>query len=82
MVVPAAVTDQLKAAGAFGPTKTLSRVTPRAAGGDPATAALAVEVSRLRAEVGELNRKKWDLHVRLQQDGSGLRMQKLLNNMS
>jgi tape measure domain-containing protein len=82
MVVPAAVTDQLKSAGAFGPTKTLSRVTPRAAGGDPATAALAVEVSRLRAEVSELNRKRWDVNVQLRQDGSGLRMQRMLNNMS
>jgi hypothetical protein len=82
MVVPAAVTDQLKAAGAFGPTKTLAGVRPRSTGGDPATAALAVEVSRLRAEVGELNRKKWDVNVQLRQDGSGLRMQKLLNNMA
>jgi tape measure domain-containing protein len=81
MVVPAAVTEQLKAAGAFGPTKAITGASPRVFGSDPATAALAIEVSKLRAEVSELNRKRWDVHVALRQDGSGLRMQKLLNGM-
>jgi tape measure domain-containing protein len=81
LVIPAAITEELKAAGAVGAGRAVSRVMPRAAGGDPATAALAVEVSRLGSEVRELNRKRWDVHVRLQQDGSGLRMQKLLNGI-
>lgn len=81
LVIPAAVTDQLKERGAFGPSKAIAAVIPRDPGADPATAALAVEVSKLRAEVGELKRKRWDVHVNLCQDGSGLRMQKLLNGM-
>lgn len=81
LVVPASVTEQLKAAGAFGPTTAIAAATPRATGGDPGTAALAVEVAKLRVEVGELKRKRWDVHVNLRQDGSGLRMQKLLNGI-
>ena len=81
LVVPASVTEQLKAAGAFGPVKAITGAAPRISTGDPGTAALAVEVSQLRVEVGELRRKRWDVHVNLKQDGSGLRMQRLMNGI-
>ena len=62
-------------------TTSITGAAPRVSTGDPGTAALAIEVSKLRVEVGELQRKRWDVHVNLRQDGSGLRMQKLLNGI-
>jgi tape measure domain-containing protein len=86
LVVPAGITARLKDHGVLpGGTKAASKIVAgplhAAPTADPATAALAVEVANLRSEVSALNRKNWAVNVQLRQDGSGLRMQRLLNQI-
>ena len=67
VVIPAGMTAQLQA-----------RAAVEASGGNPGVAELAVEVGKLRAEVGNLARRDWSVHVQHRTGPTGSQVMRTL----